>query len=109
MHANNLWGRIVALFHAIFAFFRDLFKLAPVESIVNLGSQFAMNEIMTPNEVRQLIGFKPALDPGADELRNRNINASPGPGMEGYPEDMGYPAEEEPVTSIADTKVSEIV
>ena len=83
-------------------FFRDLFKLAPVESIVNLGSQFAMNEIMTPNEVRQLIGFKPATDPGADELRNRNINASPGPDME------GYPAEEEPV-SIADTKVSEIV
>lgn len=87
-------------------FFRDLFKLAPVESIVNLGSQFAMNEIMTPNEVRQLIGFKPAIDPGADELRNRNINASPGPGMTGYPEEE-YPMEE-PVTSIADTKVSEI-
>ena len=87
-------------------FFRDLFKLAPVESIVNLGSQFAMNEIMTPNEVRQLIGFKPAIDPGADELRNRNINASPGPGMERYPEEE-YPMEE-PVTNIADTKVSEI-
>lgn len=87
-------------------FFRDLFKLAPVESIVSLGSQFAMNEIMTPNEVRQLIGFKPALDPGADELRNRNINASPGPDMEGYPEEGEYPSEE-PV-SIADTKVSEI-
>ena len=88
-------------------FFRDLFKLAPVESIVNLGSQFAMNEIMTPNEVRQLIGFKPASDPGADELRNRNINASPGPGMEGYPEEEGYP-DEEPVTNIAGTLVSEI-
>lgn len=84
-------------------FFRDLFRLAPIESIVNLGSQFAMNEIMTPNEVRQLIGFKPATDPGADELRNRNINASPGPDM------AGMPAEEEPVTSIADTQVSEIV
>ena len=84
-------------------FFRDLFRLAPIESIVNLGSQFAMNEIMTPNEVRQLIGFKPAMDPGADELRNRNINASPGPDM------AGMPAEEEPVTSIADTQVSEIV
>ena len=89
-------------------FFRDLFKLAPVESIVNLGSQFAMNEIMTPNEVRQLIGFKPATDPGADELRNRNINASPGPDMEGYPVDQGYPVEEEPATSIADTKVSDL-
>ena len=87
-------------------FFRDLFKLAPVESIVNLGSQFAMNEIMTPNEVRQLIGFKPALDPGADELRNRNINASPGPEMEGYPEE--YPLEEEPETNIADTRITDI-
>jgi hypothetical protein len=86
-------------------FFRDLFKLAPVESIVNLGSQFAMNEIMTPNEVRQMIGFKPALDPGADELRNRNINASPGPGIDGY--SQKYP-DEEPVTNIADMKVSEI-
>lgn len=88
-------------------FFRDLFKLAPTEAIVNLGSQFAMNEIMTPNEVRQLIGFKPAMDPGADELRNRNINASPGPDMTGYQDNMPYP-DEEPVTSIADTKVSEI-
>ena len=86
-------------------FFRDLFKLAPVESIVNLGSQFAMNEIMTPNEVRQMIGFKPASDPGADELRNRNINASPGPGMNGRSEER---QSEEPVTEIADTKVSEI-
>ena len=86
-------------------FFRDLFRLAPTESIVNLGTQFTMNEILTPNEVRQLVGFKPAIDPGADELRNRNINASPGPEMENYPEE--YP-EEEPETSIADTKVSEI-
>ena len=94
--------------HQKIVFFRDLFKLAPVESIVNLGSQFAMNEIMTPNEVRQLIGFKPALDPGADELRNRNINASPGPDMAGYGMEEMPPSEEEPVTSIADTLVSEI-
>lgn len=92
-------------------FFRDLFKLAPIESIVNLGSQFAMNEIMTPNEVRQVIGFKPASDPGADELRNRNINASPGPGMKGYSMEAESPEEypeEEPVTDIAGTLVSEI-
>lgn len=90
-------------------FFRDLFKLAPIESIVNLGSQFAMNEIMSPNEVRRLIGFKPASDPGADELRNRNVNASPGPDMGGYPTGQGNLPAGEPVTSIADTKVSEIV
>lgn len=99
-------------------FFRDLFKLAPVESIVNLGSQFAMNAIMTPNEVRQLIGYKPAATTDADELRNRNVDASPGPDVEGMMGDGGFPpegdptsmpAEEEPVTSIADTKVSEIL
>ena len=97
-------------------FFRDLFKLAPVESIVNLGSQFAMNAIMTPNEVRQLIGFKPADTTDADELRNRNVDASPGPDVEGMPpedfipEDQnGMPPEEEPVTSVRDTKVSEIL
>lgn len=97
-------------------FFRDLFKLAPVDAIVNLGSQFAMNAIMTPNEVRQLIGFKPADTTDADELRNRNVDASPGPDVEGMPmeepipEDQnGMPTEEEPVTSIRDTKVSEIL
>ena len=98
-------------------FFRDLFKLAPVDAIVNLGSQFAMNAIMTPNEVRQLIGFKPADTTDADELRNRNVDASPGPDVEGMmgegapPE--GYsdqmPPEEEPATSIADTKISEVL
>lgn len=86
-------------------FFRDLFKLAPVNSIVELGSQFAMNEIMTPNEVRQMIGFKPALDPGADELRNRNINASPGPGMNAHSNEY---QDEESAANIADMKVSEI-
>lgn len=98
-------------------FFRDLFKLAPVDAIVNLGSQFAMNAIMTPNEVRQLIGFKPADTTDADELRNRNVDASPGPDVEGMmgagaqPEGYSAPmsSEEEPVTSIADTKVSDIL
>ena len=89
-------------------FFRDLFKLAPVESIVNLGSQFAMNEIMTPNEVRQMIGFKPALDPGADELRNRNINASPGSGEMGYSDEETGEFEPDSGGSISEMKVSEI-
>ena len=99
-------------------FFRDLFKLAPVESIVNLGSQFAMNAIMTPNEVRQLIGYKPAETGDADALRNRNVDASPGPDVEGMMGEGGFPPEgdpnaapyeEEPVTNIADTKISEVL
>ena len=59
-------------------FFRDLFRLATLESIVNAGRDFTSSEIMTPNEVRQKIGLKPAPDVGADELRNRYVNASPG-------------------------------
>ena len=58
-------------------FFRDLFKLAPLDSIVNAGRDLTSSEIMTPNEVRQKIGLKPAMDEGADDLRNRYVNASP--------------------------------
>jgi hypothetical protein len=57
-------------------FFRDLFRLAPLDSIVNAGRDFTSSEIMTPNEVRQKIGLKPSSDEGADELRNRYVNAS---------------------------------
>ena len=58
-------------------FFRDLFKLAPTESIANVGRSFVDGEIMAPNEVRQIIGLKPSTNPDADELRNRNVNATP--------------------------------
>lgn len=58
-------------------FFRDLFKLAPTETIANVGRSFVDGEIMAPNEVRQVIGLKPSQNPDADELRNRNISATP--------------------------------
>lgn len=91
--------------HQKIVFFRDLFKLAPVDSIVNLGSQFAMNEIMAPNEVRQLIGLKPSDNPDADELRNRNINATPVGGTE--PEEA-IPPEATPTENIGDLRVSDL-
>lgn len=57
-------------------FFRDPFKLVPVDNIAEIADKFTRNEIMTPNEIRQVIGMMPAQDPQADELRNRNISES---------------------------------
>ena len=56
-------------------FFRDPFRLAPVSMIAEMADKFTRNEIMTPNEIRQVIGMKPSDDPRADELRNKNLSA----------------------------------
>lgn len=55
-------------------FFRDPFKLVPVENVAEIADKFTRNEIMTSNEFRQVIGMKPSDDPKADELRNANIS-----------------------------------
>jgi hypothetical protein len=57
-------------------FFRDPFKLVPVNDIAEIADKFTRNEIMTSNEIRQIIGMKPSDDPKADELRNSNISQS---------------------------------
>lgn len=57
-------------------FFRDPFKLVPIDNIAEIADKFTRNEIMTPNEMRQVIGMMPSSDPQADELRNRNISES---------------------------------
>lgn len=54
-------------------FFRDPFRLAPVSMISEMADKFTRNEIMTPNELRQMIGMKPSKDPKSDKLANRNI------------------------------------
>lgn len=61
-------------------FFRDPFRLAPVSMIAEMADKFTRNEIMTPNEFRQVIGMKPSKDPKSDQLANRNI-ASADEGM----------------------------
>ena len=85
-----------------FAFFRDPFKLIPSSEIAEIADKMIRNQIMTPNEMRQKIGLKPADDPKADELRNPNIadpNAGAMPGMDPSMMDPGIaeemPAEEE--------------
>ena len=55
-------------------FFRDPFKLVPVNDIAEIADKFTRNEIMTSNEIRQIVGMKPSDDPKADELRNSNLN-----------------------------------
>lgn len=56
-------------------YFKDAFSLVPANELANVADKFTRNEILTSNEVRSIIGYKPSKDPGADELRNKNINA----------------------------------
>lgn len=62
--------------HQTVTFFSDPFKLVPVDNIAEIADKFTRNEILTSNEVRQIIGYKPSDDPKADELRNKNLNQS---------------------------------
>lgn len=60
------------------SYFRDPFKLVPVNQLAEIADKFTRNEIVTSNEIRQIIGMKPSADPKADELRNSNLRASEG-------------------------------
>ena len=76
-------------------FFRDPFKLVPVNQLAEIADKFTRNEILTSNEIRQIVGRKPSSDPKADQLINSNIS-QPNQGMDMPPE--GYediPPEEE--------------
>ena len=64
--------------HQSISFFRDPFKLVPVDDIAEIADKFTRNEIMTSNEIRQVVGMKPSEDPRADELRNKNLSAPSG-------------------------------
>ena len=82
-------------------FFRDPFKLVPVNNIAEIADKFTRNEIMTSNEIRQIIGMKPSDDPKADQLVNSNIS---------QPSQEQVPMEEEidePVLN-GDTPLSEL-
>lgn len=57
-------------------FFRDPFRLVPVLELAEIADKFTRNEILSSNEVRAIIGYKPSNQPGADELRNKNLNQS---------------------------------
>lgn len=76
------------------SFFMNYFKMVPVSQIADIADKFARNAILTANEIRQIMGFKPSDDPDADALRNKaNDKSSPGQG--GNPEETPVPAKEE--------------
>ena len=66
-------------------FFRDPFKLVPVSSLAEISDKFTRNEIMSSNEFRSIIGYKPSDDPKADKLLNSNLNH---PELEGMGSEM---------------------
>lgn len=76
-------------------FFRDPFKLVPVEKLADMADKFTRNEIMSSNEIRSAIGLVASSDPSADELRNKNISQPNDNGeeetyQEGYVDDGQY-------------------
>jgi hypothetical protein len=91
-------------------FFRDHFKLVPVGDIAGMADAFTRNEILSSNEIRQIIGMKPSDDPKADQLINSNM-PQPDAGMppeEGMEEPM---SEEEPAeeVGVGDMPISELM
>ncbi len=72
-------------------FFKDPFKLVPVTEIATIADTFTRNEIMTSNEVRQIIGMKPSDDPTADELRNKNLSVPADQEQQEMPIDESVP------------------
>lgn len=64
------------------AFFSEPFKLVPINNVAEIADKFTRNEIMSPNEMRQVIGMRPSSDPQADELRNRNLSKPKDDGVE---------------------------
>lgn len=59
-------------------FFRDPFRLVPVEKLAELADKMTRNEIMSSNEFRGIMGYRPSTDPAANELRNKNLNQEAG-------------------------------
>lgn len=95
--------------HQAIVFFRDPFKLVPVNDLAEIADKMTRNEILSSNEFRGIIGYKPVDDPRADELRNKNLN-DPDMGQypitnEEYQQDPMY--EEEPVDPMQ-TPISEL-
>ena len=55
-------------------FFRDPFRLVPIGNIAEIADKFTRNEVLTSNEIRQIVGMKPSDDPKADRIVNSNLN-----------------------------------
>ena len=89
-------------------FFRDPFRLVPLSKLAEIAGTFTQNEIITANEVRQIIGMKPSDDPKADQLVNSNINQTGlGAGIEDQ-QKQEQPKEETGLESIMNIPISQL-
>ena len=87
-------------------FFRDPFKLVPVNDIAEIADKFTRNEIMSSNEFRQIVGLRPSSDPKADKLINSNLNHPEEQGAEGAPMDVAGSGSDE---SLANVPVNDLM
>lgn len=93
-------------------YFRDPFKLVPINNIAEIADKFTRNEILTSNEIRQIIGFKPSEDPKADQLVNSNIaqpNDGADPVVNKVDESTEQSTESSPKSNIWDIPISELM
>ena len=87
-------------------FFRDPFKLVPVNDIAEIADKFTRNEIMSSNEFRQIVGLRPSSDPKADKLINSNLNHPEEQVTEGVPMDEAGSGPDE---SLANVPVNDLM
>ena len=84
--------------HQTIKFFRDPFRLVPIGNIAEIADKFTRNEVLTSNEIRQIVGMKPSDDPKADRLVNSNLNQPEdqymGPQYQGKSQEEQYLNEE---------------
>ena len=87
-------------------FFREPFKLVPVNNIADIADKFTRNEILSSNEIRQIIGMKPSSDPKADMLINSNLNQ---PDSNGEQVNGEQTDNEDQMSSFGDTTISDLM
>lgn len=89
--------------------FRDPFKLVPINNIAEIADKFTRNEILTSNEIRQIIGFKPSKDPKADQLVNSNIAQASEDATPAVDSKTGEPINGETQSSVMNMPISELM
>lgn len=89
--------------------FRDPFKLVPINNIAEIADKFTRNEILTSNEIRQIIGFKPSKDPKADQLVNSNIAQVSEDATPAVDSKTGEPINSETQSSVMNMPISELM
>ena len=89
--------------------FRDPFKLVPINNIAEIADKFTRNEILTSNEIRQIIGFKPSKDPKADQLVNSNIAQASEDATPAVDSKTGEPVNSETQSSMMNMPISELM